>query len=50
MGNIAHLNLRDEYLPFKFIIGRVILDKNKSIQVCVNKIGTIQNEFRIINE
>ena len=46
VGNIAHLNLRDEYLPFKFIVGRVILDKNKSIQVCVNKIGTIQNEFR----
>lgn len=46
IGNIAHLNLRDEYLAFKYIIGRVILDKNKSIQVCVNKIGTIQNEFR----
>jgi len=46
VGSIAHLNLRDEYLPFKYIIGRVILDKNKSIQVCVNKTGTIQNEFR----
>ena len=46
IGNIAHLNLRPEYIPFKYIIGRVILDKNKSIQVCVNKTGTIQNEFR----
>jgi tRNA (guanine37-N1)-methyltransferase len=46
VGSIAHINLRDEYLPFKHIIGRTILDKNKSIQVCVNKTGTIQNEFR----
>ena len=46
VGMIAHLNLRAECLPYKFIIGRVILDKNKSIQVCVNKTGTIQNEFR----
>ena len=44
-GPIAHLNLREEYLPFRYLIGRVILDKVESIQICVNKIGTIQNEF-----
>lgn len=26
MGHIAHLNLREELLPFKFLIGRVLLD------------------------
>jgi tRNA (guanine37-N1)-methyltransferase len=46
VGCLAHMNLRDDVLPYKHIIGRVILDKNKGIQVVVNKIGTIQNEFR----
>uniref|UniRef100_A0A6S8SY41 tRNA (guanine(37)-N1)-methyltransferase n=1 Tax=Chaetoceros debilis TaxID=122233 RepID=A0A6S8SY41_9STRA len=46
VGHLAHMNLRQEYYPFKKIIGRVVLDKNKGIQVCVNKTGTIQNEFR----
>jgi len=46
IGMIAHLNLRPEYLSFKYIIGRIILDKNKSIHVVVNKTGTISNQFR----
>lgn len=46
VGHLAHITLREEYYPYKYIIGRVILDKNKGIQVVVNKTGTIQNEFR----
>jgi tRNA (guanine37-N1)-methyltransferase len=46
VGHLAHITLREEYYPYKYIIGRVILDKNKGIKVVVNKTGTIQNEFR----
>lgn len=46
IGHIAHLNLREEVLPFKSLIGQVILDKSPSIRTVVNKIGTIENEFR----
>jgi len=46
IGHLAHITLREEYHPFKNIIGRTILDKNKGIHVVVNKTGTIQNEFR----
>ncbi len=46
IGNLAHITLREEYHPYKYIIGRTILDKNRGIKVVVNKIGTIQNEFR----
>lgn len=46
IGPLAHITLREEYYPYKYIIGRIILDKNKGIKVVVNKIGTIQNEFR----
>ncbi|KIM88837.1 hypothetical protein PILCRDRAFT_813821 [Piloderma croceum F 1598] len=45
-GHIAHLNLTEAYLPYKYIIGQVILDKNKTIKTVVNKLNTINTEFR----
>ncbi|KAL1917821.1 uncharacterized protein VTP21DRAFT_3655 [Calcarisporiella thermophila] len=46
IGHIAHMNLRDEYLPFKNIIGQVILDKNATIKTVVNKVDVIDSTFR----
>ncbi|GAB1608431.1 tRNA (guanine(37)-N1)-methyltransferase-like [Argonauta hians] len=46
VGHIAHLNLRDETLPFKFLIGQVILDKVSSVRTVVNKMNIIDNTFR----
>jgi tRNA (guanine37-N1)-methyltransferase len=46
IGHIAHMNLRDEYLPYKQIIGQVIIDKNAHIDVVVTKVGSLQGEFR----
>ncbi|KAG0481832.1 hypothetical protein HPP92_009916 [Vanilla planifolia] len=47
VGHIAHLNLRDEHLPYKKVIAQVILDKNRpKIETVVNKVDTIQNEYR----
>ncbi|KAL8286910.1 hypothetical protein RQP46_003916 [Phenoliferia psychrophenolica] len=46
VGHIAHLNIRDEYLPYKQLIGQVILDKNKALRTVVNKLDTIDNVYR----
>jgi tRNA (guanine37-N1)-methyltransferase len=48
VGHVAHVNLRDEQLPFKLLIGRVLLDKNETrIRTVLNKVGTIDSEFRV---
>ncbi|KAJ3698881.1 hypothetical protein LUZ61_002586 [Rhynchospora tenuis] len=47
VGHIAHLNLREEHLPYKKLIAQVVLDKNKpKIQTVVNKTDAIENDYR----
>jgi tRNA (guanine37-N1)-methyltransferase len=46
IGHILHLNLREHVFPYKKFIGDVFLDKIKRAQIVVNKLTTIQNEFR----
>ncbi len=38
VGHIAHLNIRDELVPYKHVIGQVIIDKNPNIHTVVNKV------------
>ena len=39
VGHVAHLNLRDEALPYKRLIGRVLLEKNAGrIRTILNKV------------
>lgn len=45
-GHIAHLNLNKEYLPYKHLIGAVVLDKNNAIRTVVNKLDSIDTQFR----
>jgi len=46
IGHIAHLNLRDEQLPYKHVIGQAILDKNIQVKTVLNKVGKIDTVFR----
>ena len=46
-GHLAHVNLRDDCLPYRKIVGQVIMDKNQPrLKTIVNKLGSIENEFR----
>lgn len=50
VGHIAHLNLREEALPWKKEIGEVLLDKTASqIRTVVNKVGTIHHTYRFFD-
>ncbi|THV07459.1 hypothetical protein K435DRAFT_741765 [Dendrothele bispora CBS 962.96] len=48
-GHVAHMNLNDEYLPYKKTIGQVFLDKNKLIKTIVNKLDNIDTQFRVFD-
>ena len=45
---LAHLNLRDECLPYKHLIATVLLDKRPNIRTVINKIDDVgaDNPFR----
>jgi len=47
VGHIAHLNLRNEHLPFRHVIAQIVLEKNKPrIRTVVNKTDVIHNKYR----
>lgn len=46
VGHLIHLNIREDLLPYKYIIGQVLLDKVPSCKTVVNKVGKIDTVFR----
>ncbi|XP_036337121.1 tRNA (guanine(37)-N1)-methyltransferase-like [Rhagoletis pomonella] len=46
IGHIVHLNLRDHLLPYKKLVGEVLLDKVPGCRTVVNKAATIDNTYR----
>lgn len=46
IGHIVHVNLKEHLLPYKKLIGQVILDKVKDCKTVVNKIESIDTTYR----
>ena len=48
VGHVAHLNLREQFLPHKDLIAEILMDKNPSVRTVINKIDDVgeENEFR----
>ena len=47
VGRVAHVNLRENMLPYKHVFGEVLADKNARVEVVVNKTSATKNEFRV---
>lgn len=46
VGHIAHMNLREHQLPYRNLIGQVIMDKNPGVTCVVNKTNIIDSTYR----
>lgn len=46
IGHIIHVNLREHLLDYKYLIGEVLLDKNKQALCVVNKANSIDSTYR----
>jgi len=48
VGHVLHLNLREQYLPYKHLIAEILLDKNSRIRTVINKTEDVgsHSEFR----
>lgn len=47
-GHVAHLNLREQHLPYKSLIAEVLVDKNQHIKTVINKTSDVgaTDQFR----
>ena len=46
IGHIAHLNLKQHHLPYKNVIGQVLLDTLPGVETVVNKVGEVGGDYR----
>ncbi|KAL9623151.1 MAG: hypothetical protein Q9160_002466 [Pyrenula sp. 1 TL-2023] len=48
VGHVAHVNLREHFLPYKHLIGQVLLDKASNLRTVINKTEDVgsNNVFR----
>lgn len=46
VGHLIHINLKDHLLQYKSQIGQALLDKNPRALAVVNKVNSIDNEYR----
>ncbi|XP_072314446.1 tRNA (guanine(37)-N(1))-methyltransferase isoform X2 [Eucyclogobius newberryi] len=46
VGHIAHMNLREHQLPYRNLIGQVIMDKNPGLTCVVHKLNIIDSTYR----
>lgn len=47
IGHIAHLNLRALHLPYKHLIGQVLLETLPSVETVISKVGEVHGPYRI---
>ena len=41
VGHVAHVNLRSQYLPYKYLLGQLLFDKVPGIKTVINKVEDV---------
>ena len=46
VGHVAHLNLRNEHIPYAKMIGEVFLESLPTIETVIHKVGQVEGPYR----
>ncbi|OJD21854.1 tRNA (guanine(37)-N1)-methyltransferase [Blastomyces percursus] len=48
VGHVVHFNLREQYLPYRFLLGEILIDKHPQARTVINKTDDVgsHSEFR----
>jgi tRNA (guanine37-N1)-methyltransferase len=46
IGHVAHLNLRTRHLPYRYMIGQILLESLPTIETVILKVGEVQGPYR----
>jgi tRNA (guanine37-N1)-methyltransferase len=49
VGHVAHLNLQEQHVPYRRVIGSVLLESLASIETVIVKVGQVSGPFRTYN-
>ena len=46
VGTLCHLNLKPDVLPYKYWIGKILMDTHHTLKTVLTKVGTIETVYR----
>ena len=46
IGHVAHLNLRTQHLPYRHVIGQILVETLPNIETVIHKVGQVQGPYR----
>lgn len=46
IGHVAHLNLRAPHLPYRYLIGQILVETLPTIETVIQKVGEVQGPYR----
>ena len=47
IGHVAHLNLRAPHLPYRYLIGQILMETLPLIETVIHKVGEVQGPYRV---
>lgn len=47
IGHVAHFNLRAPHVPYRYLIGQILLETLPTIETVIHKVGEVQGPYRV---
>jgi len=47
IGHVAHLNLRAPHVPYRYLIGQILVETLPTIETVIHKVGEVRGPYRV---